>query len=807
MIGQRLGHYCILEKIGAGGMGEVYRARDEQLERDVAIKLLPSGALADEAARKRFRKEALALSKLNHPNIETVHDFGTQEVVDFLVMEYVAGETLTDKLATRPLPEKEVARLGQQLAEGLTAAHGQGVIHRDLKPGNLRVTPDGRLKILDFGLAKLLRPVSDTAATESFTETQGAAGTLPYMAPEQLRGEKVDARSDLWAAGAVLYEMATGQRAFPEVQGPRLIDAILHQAPLPPRGLNGKISAELEQAILKCLEKEPENRYQSARELVVDLRRLSGPVPMAARPRPRVWRWQLGASLAAVMILAVLVGLDVGGVRERVSRWLGPGAGRIQSLAVLPLADLSADPQQDYFADGMTDALITDLAKIGPLRVISRSSIVRYKKTQKSVPEIAKELKVDALVEGSVLRSGDRVRITAQLIEAATDRHLWAESYERDLRDILALQGDVSRAIAREIQLKLTPQQEAQLATSRPVNPQAHDAYLRGLYHCRRAAELLKGVEFFEQAIKLDPSFAAPYGSLGTCYHSIAFFGVLAPQEAYGKAKAAALKAFELDDSLPDAHTAMAYVMLHSEWNWVEAEKQYKRSLELNPNDGGVHHLYAHFLMVMGRADESVAETLRAAELDPVNSTLSACRGWHCLYASKLDQAMEFLQRTLQAEPKHILAWQWIGQVYVQRGKYEEAIGAFERAVNLMGGSWALGGLGHAYAVAGRRQDAQNVLAELKRQLAKGHYVPAYDVALVYAGLGQRDKTFEWLGNAYQERSALLVHVNWDPRFNPLRGDPRMDDLIRRIGLPAIRPGSLHARKTPSPALPGEAAP
>ncbi len=789
MIGETLGHYRITEKIGAGGMGVVYRARDEHLGRDVAVKLLPAGTLADEAARKRFCKEALALSKLNHPNIETVHDFDSQHGVDFLVMELILGVTLDEKLTTGALPEKEVARLGTQMAEGLAAAHDRGVLHCDLKPGNLRVTLDGRLKILDFGLAKLLRPAAEEATRESLTESlvepPAVAGTLPYMPPEQLRAEKVDFRTDIYALGAVLYEMATGQRAFPDTQGPRLIDAILHSMPVPPRAVNAKISPRLEEIILKCMEKEPENRYQSARELAVDLRRLAMPSAAAvALVRGSQARWRYAGVVAsiAVVLVAVLVGWNVGGWRQHL--FGRPSAGDIHSLAVLPLANLSGGAEQEYFADGMTEALIADLAQIGLPKVISRTSVMRYKKTDKSIPDIARELKVDAVIEGSVVRAGDRVRITAQLIHGPTDRHLWAQNYERDLRDILALQSEVARAIANEIKIKLTPEQEARLASVRPVNPEAHELYLKGSPYCRQPGQQFKGVELLRKAIELDPGYAPAYASLASCYNNMAFLGLLPPSEGFGQAKELLLRARELDESLVQIHRALAFYYLHREWNWAEAEREYKRALELNPNDGEVHHVYAHFLMAMGRSDEAVAETLRAAELDPVNLALSACRGWHCLYARRLDDAVEFLQKTLAENPNHIQALAWLGQVYEQKGKYEEASGAFEKAVSLSGGnSTILAGLGHAYAVAGRRREAEKVLSELKSRL-KRTYVSAYDIATVYAGLRDKEQSFLWLEKAYQERSALLVHVKWDPRFNRLRSDPRFTDLLRHIGLP-----------------------
>ena len=426
MIGKSISHYRVTAKLGSGGMGVVYRARDERLERDVALKVLPAETLADEVARKRFRKEALALSKLNHPNIATIYDFDTQDGVDFLVMEYVEGMTLSEKLSNGSLPEEEVTKLGRQVADALEEAHEHGVIHRDLKPGNVMVTSKGQAKVLDFGLAKLVRPVTDTATTESSSAMPAAAGTLPYMAPEQLQGRQVDARTDICALGAVLYQMATGRRPFPEAeaQAPQLIAAIMNESPQLPSELNSQVSAGLESIILKALEKDPEQRYASSRELMADLDRLGGPEPLLAARRRRATRRQLlaTAAVAVVALLAVPFGLNLGGLRDRLLGTAAPA--RIESIAVLPLVNLSGDPEQEYFAAGMHDALITDLAKLGGFkRVIARSSVMRYQETDKPLPQIARELGVDAVITGSVLREGDRVRITAQLISATTEEH------------------------------------------------------------------------------------------------------------------------------------------------------------------------------------------------------------------------------------------------------------------------------------------------------------------------------------------------------------------------------------------------
>ncbi|MCH7985670.1 MAG: protein kinase, partial [Acidobacteria bacterium] len=626
MIGKTLSHYRVVEKIGAGGMGEVYRAHDQRLERDVALKVLPTGTLADEAARKRFRKEALALAKLNHPHIATVFEFGTQDGVDFLVMELVEGVTLSDKLAGGPLLEKEIARLGMQLAEALEEAHERGVVHRDLKPGNVMVTAKGQAKVLDFGLAKLVRPdvASATATTESFTETQGVAGTLPYMAPEQLRGEPVDARTDIHALGAVLYEMATGQRAFPDRQAAQLTAAILQLPVSSPRALNRRVSVEMERIVLKCLEKEPENRYQSAKELAVDLRRLgrgtstTAPAPWQVPRGSARWGWRrVGlVAVALLALVAVLVGLNVAGLRDRLLGGAAPG--QITSIAVLPLENMMGDAEQDYFVEGMHEALITELSKIGALTVISRTSAMRYRNTDKSVPEIARELGVDAVIEGSVLRAGNQVRITAQLIEAATDRHLWADNFDRELRDILALHSDVARAIARQIRVTLTPKEESRLAAARPVNPKAFEAYLKGRFHWQKQTreDFDIAERYFQSALQKDPNYALAYAGLGMVWIMRGDAGFQAPSETFPKGTAFFAKAIELDDSSAEVRVSLANHKTTTQWDWSGAEKEFKRAIEINPNLADAHFFYADLLLALKRTEEWKREIKRARELD-----------------------------------------------------------------------------------------------------------------------------------------------------------------------------------------------
>jgi len=787
MIGQTLGHYRILEKVGSGGMGVVYRARDEQLERDVALKVLPSGTLSNDASRRHFRKEALALAKLNHPNIETVYEFDTQDGMDFLVMEYVPGKTLADRLIGGALPEKEVIALGMQIAAALAEAHEHGIVHRDLKPANIALTEKGQAKVLDFGLAKLLRPRDETTA-DSLSSTHGAAGTLPYMSPEQLRGEQVDARSDIYTIGAVLYEMATYRRAFGEPLAARLIDAVLHQSPVPPRALNPRISPELERIILKCLDKNPEQRYQSAKELLVDLRRLeqsaSGGLVTSA-PQPK--RWSRGAKLAAygvvalVALAAMLTAIYAGGWRDRLLvRSRSP---QIRSLAVLPFANLSGDADQDYFADGMTEALITDLGQIQALRVISRTSVMQFKGTRRPLADIARELNVDAIVEGSVSRSEGLALVTARLVYAPTEALRWSKSYQRDPQNVLVMQGEVASAIVHEIDVTLTPQEQTRLASGRQVNPAAHEAYLKGLYHWHKgsAEETRKAREYFEHAVLVDPKYAASYAALAT-YYSVSTD--LPAKVAIPKAKEYALKALELDDTLAQAHTALAGIRFYGDWDWPGAEIEFKRALGLNPNDAETHRIYSSYLLGLARFDEALLEVQRAQQLDPLSLYTSVNAGWTFYFVRRYDRAIAQCRQALDLDANSDGAHACLGQSYRAKGMREQAISESERAVALsVGVPPRMVGLARAYANFGKRTEAKKLLDDLRERA--GHtYVSPYYFAMIYTALGEQQQALAALDQGYAEHDRYLTWLKVDDAFDPLRREPRFQDLLRRIGFP-----------------------
>ncbi len=794
MLGQTFGHYRIIEKIGAGGMGEVYRARDEQLGRDVALKVLPTQLLSDDSARRLLIREARTASALNHPNICTIHSVGENDDRNFIVMEFLDGRPLSEVIGEKPLPAETVIRYGEQIADALAHAHKHGVIHRDLKSSNIMISPEGRAKVLDFGLAKRHRieGVTEQTRSQESSANEGGIGTMLYTAPEVFRGEPTDVRSDIWSLGVVLYEMTSGERPFGGKTTYEVISRILHEQP---KELPAGVSPVLKAVIDKCLMKAPTERYQSASEVRTALSVLGAHTPSsqatmnalvadAAKDRSRR-RWILIdlAIFGAILLLAMAWKLAPHFLKAGAA---AAGPESIHSIAVLPLENLSRDPAQDYFADGMTDELTTQLAQISALRVISRTSVEQYKDSKKSLPEIAKDLHVDGVVEGSVMQSGDRVRITAQLIQASNDKHIWAKSYEGDARDVLGLQQEVAHAIADEIKVQLTPQEKTRLSSPRPVNPAAYDAYLKGVYLNKGTGAGLstvqqqrKAKEYFEQAIQLDPKYAPAYAGLADYYWSSLD---LRPVESMPKAKENALKALELDNDLAQAHTELAAIHFYADWDWDGADKEFRHALALNPGDAEAHRYYSFFLAAMGRGDEAVAESQKALDLDPLSISTQVNAGFALYFTHQYDKAIEQCRRALDLDPNSAGAYDCLGSSYLASGEYEQAIAAFQKAVSLSNNDAPrLVGLARAYAMADRRAEAQKIREQL-RVLGTRQYVPTYYFAQIDAALGKNDDALAALEKAYTERDVYMPWLNVDVAFDTLRGDERFRALLKKIG-------------------------
>lgn len=787
LTGTRIGRYSIQGLIGKGGMGAVYRAvREDDFRMRVAIKLLKRGT-DTEAALGRFRAERQILAGLQHPNIARLLDGGATEAgLPYFVMEYVDGTPLLEYAAA--LPVRQRLELFRAVCHAVQYAHQNQIVHRDIKPANILVTREGVPKLLDFGIAKLLDPAAD-GFTVSLTGVGGRLMMTPgYASPEQVRGEPVTTATDVYSLGTVLYELLTGRRAhaLETYSAEEIAKEICTRQPPKPSTLVKGLDRDLDNIVLMALRKEPERRYASVQELSEDLDRFLQNLPVHARKESRTYRGRkflkrnrvpvMTAVLSVAIVLALVAGLG---------RFAGSGSDAgLRSIAVLPLQNLSGDREQEYFADGMTDALIGDLARIPALRVVSRTSVMTYKGVHRPLPEIARSLDVQTIAEGSVLRTGSRVRIAVRLVDAPRDRPVWSGSYEGELGEVMALQSQVVAAIAGEIHVRLTSPNRTRVARNRPVNLAAYDAYLKGRHQYLTGyteESTQKASAYFRQALELDPGYAPAYAGLADCYWGLSSV-YYPPMEMMPKAKWAAMKALELDDTLGEAHALLALVRSGFEFNRGEAGKGFKRAIELKPSDAQAHLLYGIYLIEMGKSDEGMAEVERALKLDPISPFMNVYVSVPLYFAHRYDQAIQRLQPMVDMDPNSQQAHAFLALAYEQKGDWAKAVAEMERAYELDKDQDGLSQLGHIYAMSGRTADARRVLRQLE-ELSGRRYVSAYNFAVLYAGLGERDEAFRWLQKVEDDRSEWFAAVNVDPRLDVLHSDPRFAGVLRSVGL------------------------
>ena len=762
MVGTTISHYKILEKIGQGGMGEVYKAEDTRLGRNVAVKFLPERFAENRQALERFRREARAASALNHPNICVIHDIGEHEGQPFIVMEYLEGHTLRTRMAGKPLEQEDLLELAIQMAGALAAAHEKGIIHRDLKPENVFVTEDERVKLLDFGLAKLAAGGSDASqeTAANLTATGMAVGTPYYMSPDQLLDKVLDSRSDIFSFGVLLYEMATGTLPFKGNDLSALFNEILNKAPTLPTELNPGLPEGLGQLLNKALKKDREQRHQSAKELMADLRRVK----------------QDGHSPSTTAAVA--------STAEKVQ----------PSIAVLPFVNMSPDPDNEYFSDGLAEELINALTQLSGLRVVSRTSAFSFKGMNQSISEIGRQLNVDTILEGSVRKAGKRLRITAQLINAADGYHIWSERYDREMEDIFDLQDEITRKIVNKLRVNLTQDSQELLVKRYTENVEAYNLYLKGRYHLNQRTEqsILKAIECFEQAVSEDDGYALPHAGLAEAYillnlDNLLLLGETTPSDTHSKAKEAGRRAIALDESCAEAHVALALVHYRLDWDWKQAEKEFRRAIELNDGFATGHHQYAMLLASLNRLDEALVEIKRAHELDPLSPIISTAVARILHFSRRFEEATAQCQRTLELNSQFAGAYFDLGLAYVEQGMYPEAIAAFDKLKELSEDpKGALLSLAVTYFRMGDRDKGLEIYEELM-ELSKTEYIPRIPLALIYSESGDREKAFELLEQGYAARDSNLVYLLCEPVLDSLRSDPRFQDLVNRMGFQ--RPG------------------
>jgi len=786
--GRSVGKYRVLSPLGSGGMGEIYLAEDARLGRKVALKFLPASLSGHGERVRRFRREAEAASALNHPNILTVYEVGRWRSRDFIATEYIEGVTLRTCMRGRRLSIAAAIDIVLQISSALSAAHGAGIVHRDIKPENVMVRPDGLVKVLDFGIAKHVAPTRGDGLMTIETVTGVIVGTTAYMSPEQARGLPVDRRSDVWSLGVVLFEMVTHHLPFSGDTASDRVAAILERDPAPLSRWRRDVPAELEGILGHALAKDPDGRYARVADMADDLRqfrstlndqtpfRIAWPAPTRSVP----FRRQHALIALAVLLFALVTGFVFGlsHLRSNIS------APTIEALAVLPLDNVEGSSDIEYVADGITERLINDLAKLPDLKVMSRSSVFRYKGREVDATTVGAALHVQAVLSGRVAQRGENVSVRVELVDASDGSHLWGEQYSRSLTDLLPLQTEMTRDVSRKLRPRISGADTARPVSTSVTNQEAYRDYLKGRYYVLKVTrpEIDTGISYFRQAIEIDPSYALAYVGLADAYRVLAIAGETPATEELPKAKAAARKAVAIDDTLAEGHAILGFVTFWYDWKWSEAESECKHALDLDPNSADAHEAYAHVLSYTGRHAEALAEIRRAADLDPLNVRIGALEGAFLINAGRANEASAKLGKTLELEPNYWFARQYAASAYIERRMFAEAVAEARKAQQLSRVSTRpTAFLGYALAQSGRQEEARSEL-EMLLKLSKERYVSPYNIAMIYLGLGCRDETLSWLERGYREREPRMVFLESEPKWNTLRADPRFQDLLHRVG-------------------------